>query len=206
MKNKAGERTLLTSLILSSPGPLVVGAGLLVGKSSTQLADFVRRSAELVAIVVSWFIYRKTEELSDPVRKARLERTANVCVGLAMCCGGAAMILVAYLDTSTDKGNVIPGLVIALLGVITNGWFWFRYRQLARAEANAILAVQSSLYRAKTLVDAAVTAALISIVISPVSVFSYYMDLAGSAVVAIYLMVSGALILAGRKTSAAKEV
>ena len=46
---KSGEKTLLWSVIMSSPGPLVVGLGLLSGRSSTQIADFVRRSAEPVS-------------------------------------------------------------------------------------------------------------------------------------------------------------
>lgn len=56
MKGQSGERTLLASVLLSSPGPIVVGAGLLIGRSSTQLADFIRRTAELAAIVVSWAV------------------------------------------------------------------------------------------------------------------------------------------------------
>ena len=44
-----GQRTLLAAMLLSLPGPLVLGAGLLLGRSSTQLADFIRRTAELGA-------------------------------------------------------------------------------------------------------------------------------------------------------------
>ena len=54
---KSGAKTLLMSIIMSSPGPLVVGLGLIAGRSSTQLADFVRRSAELVAIIMSFVVY-----------------------------------------------------------------------------------------------------------------------------------------------------
>ena len=99
MKNKSGERTLLASVALSSPGPVVVGIGLFLGKSSTQLADFIRRSAELIAIIVSWAVYRithKRTEYSDNHR-LRLERIANYCVGIAMCLSGMAMLLVALL-------------------------------------------------------------------------------------------------------------
>ena len=46
---KSGSRTFLMSVLMSSPGPLVVGLGLLAGRSSTQIADFVRRSSELLA-------------------------------------------------------------------------------------------------------------------------------------------------------------
>lgn len=193
VQRKSGKNTLLASVVLSSPGPIVLGAGLMVGRSSTQLADFVRRTAELAAIIVSWVIFRMTSKdgEQDAKRKARLESIANLCVGLAMCFGGGAMAIIALLSENTEKGNVIPGLVIAVLGVITNSWFWFRYRALDKASPNAILAVQSKLYRAKSLVDICVTAALATVAISPASAAAYYMDIAGSAAVAVYLLVNG---------------
>lgn len=64
---KSGERTLLASILLSSPGPLVLGTALFFGRSSTQIADFVRRTSELAAIFVSWIVFRrirKEEEIS----------------------------------------------------------------------------------------------------------------------------------------------
>ena len=56
-RNASGSRTFLWSVIMSSPGPLVVGLGLIAGRSSTQIADFVRRSAELLAIIMSFIVY-----------------------------------------------------------------------------------------------------------------------------------------------------
>ena len=199
MKKASGERTLLASVLLSAPGPLVVGIGLLLGRSSTQLADFVRRTAELVAILVSWLMFRalSREQPRDGLRKEKLERAASLGVGLAMCLGGAAMALLAFLSQSGDKGNVVPGLVIAILGVVTNSWFWFRYKKLDRKDPSAILEVQSRLYRAKSLVDLCVTAALLSVALFPGSQGAYLMDTAGSLVVAVYLVISGAGILRG---------
>lgn len=207
MKQKSGERTLLASVIMSSPGPIVVGIGLLVGRSSTQLADFIRRTAELVAIILSWAVYSVTHKDAevDTERKLRLERIANLCVGSAMCLSGMTMLLVAFLSDGGEKGNVIPGLVIAILGVTTNSWFWLRYRKLDRANPNAILAVQSKLYRAKSLVDACVTIALSTVAVSPASVAAHYMDVAGSVVVAVYLMVNGAITIFGRNGRHAGE-
>ncbi|MGI6238153.1 MAG: cation transporter [Christensenellales bacterium] len=203
MKRKSGARTLLASVILSAPGPIVVGAGLLVGRSTTQLADFLRRTAELVAIIVSFAIYRVTHggARADAARKARLERIANRAVGAAMCLGGAAMLIVALFVGGGEKGNVIPGLVIAVLGVITNSWFWIRYRALDRAEADAILAAQARLYRAKALVDGCVTTALLAVAIAPDSAAARYMDIAGTAIVALYLFVSGLRVGIGAKES-----
>lgn len=199
-KQNSGSRTLLASVILSSPGPLVLGLGLLVGRSSTQLADFVRRTAELAAIIVSWLIYGITnkDESLDEGRKARLERIANLSVGAAMCLSGAVMILITFLSDHSEKGNVIPGLVIAVLGVITNTWFWIKYRKLNNTDPNAILAVQSRLYRSKSLVDACVTIALATVAVFPESTAAVYMDVAGSLVVAVYLIVNGVITLRGK--------
>lgn len=197
MKRGNGEKTLLASVLLSSPGPIVVGAGLFLGRSSTQLADFIRRTAELAAILVSWVVFRlihKGVEL-DAARKFRLERTANLCVGAAMCLSGAAMALIALFSDAAEKGNVIPGLVIAVLGVTTNTWFWLRYRMLNREKPDVILAAQARLYRAKSLVDACVTAALAVVAIMPGTPAARIMDLGGSIIVAVYLIASGIITI-----------
>ncbi|MBO5664525.1 MAG: hypothetical protein J6R95_07085, partial [Bacteroidales bacterium] len=56
----------LMSVLMSAPGPLVVGLGLLAGRSATQLADFIRRSAELLAILVAYITYQL--KLADLMR------------------------------------------------------------------------------------------------------------------------------------------
>ena len=116
MKEKrSGSRTLLWSVIMSAPGPLVVGLGLLVGRSSTQIADFVRRSAELLAIIMEFVTYRLTGgEERSAAEKERLERISNLFVGAMMCLGGSIMLVLAFVSDNGDKGNVIPGLTIAL--------------------------------------------------------------------------------------------
>ena len=200
MKQKSGERTLLASVLLSSPGPIVMGVSLYFGRSSTQLADFIRRTAELVAIIASWIVYRilhkrsETEAANcelDSIHKNKLERIANLFVGAAMCLSGLVMIFIALFSSGNEKGNVIPGLVIAVLGVITNSWFWLRYSKLNREKPNVILAAQSKLYFAKSLVDTCVTIALIFVAVAPASQATLYVDLGGSIVVAIYLIING---------------
>ena len=192
-EKKSGTRTLLWSVLMSSPGPLVVGLGLLSGRSSTQIADFVRRSAELLAIIMSFVIYKITtkDEVCDEEKKQRLERGANIFVGAMMCVGGTLMLLLALTSENEDKGNVIQGLVIAVLGVIANSIFWHKYTCLNKAEPNAILKIQARLYRAKTLVDGCVTIALLSVVIAPAMQISYWLDFAGSIIVSVYLIWCG---------------
>ena len=178
---------------MSAPGPLVVGLGLMAGRSSTQLADFVRRSSELLAIIMAYVTYRLTtrDGQTDLVKKVRLERISNLFVGAMMCLGGSIMLVLAFAAENSDKGNVIPALVIALLGVVANTIFWRRYTRLNAESPNAILAVQARLYRAKSLVDGCVTAALLSVLCLPGTSFSHYLDLVGTAVVAVYLVYCG---------------
>ena len=193
-KKKSGVKTLLWSVIMSAPGPLVVGLGLIAGRSSTQIADFVRRSAELLAIIMSFVVYTMTQKdgVCDEVRKRKMERRSNIFVGSMMCLAGAIMAVLAFAINNEDKGNVIPGLVIAVLGVIANSIFWVKYTRINKAEPNAILAVQARLYRAKSLVDMSVTVALAAVLINPTSAVSYWLDLIGSLIVALYLIWCGA--------------
>jgi len=170
-----------------------VGLGLLSGRSATQIADFFRRSSELLAILMAYVVYKITvrDDRCDEARKARLERVSNLFVGAMMCIGGSIMLVLAFFSENTNKGNVIPGLTIAVLGVIANTIFWRKYTKLNKAEPNAILAVQARLYRAKSLVDSCVTVALLSVAMFPQSPASYYLDLIGSIIVAVYLIFCG---------------
>lgn len=191
MKPRSGSRTMLLSVLMSAPGPLVVGLGLMAGKSSTQLADFIRRSSELVALIAAFVIYQITADDPQPERKARLERRSNLFVGAVMCLSGGAMLFITLFSPSADKGNVAPGLIIALLGVIANTLFWLRYAKLSRQTGSSILAVQSRLYRAKALVDICVTTALTCVSLFPGSAAAGWLDAAGSTVVALYLIGCG---------------
>ena len=190
---KSSKNTLLMSVVMSAPGPLIIGLGLLVGQSSTQIADFVRRSAELMGIIMAYVVYLITtrDGVCDTERKERLERLSNIFVGAMMCLGGSLMLMLAFTSDNTDKGNVIPGLVIALLGVVANTLFWRKYSKLNKAEPNAIIAVQARLYRAKSLVDRCVPVALLSVALFPTSQVSFYLDFIGSVIVAVYLVWCG---------------
>ena len=189
----SGSRTLLLSVLLSAPGPLVVGLGLLVGRSSTQMADFVRRSAELLAVVMSFVAYKLTSRgsVGSEQKKAAVERRSNAFVGAMMCLGGVFMMALAFMADNSSKGNVIPGLTIAVMGVIANTLFWRKYTRLNKKEPNAILAVQARLYGAKSLVDSCVTAALLSVALLPGSAVAAVLDFAGSLIVAGYLIWCG---------------
>ena len=189
------EKTLLTALLLSTPGPLVTGLAAISSHSTTQLADFIRRSVELVALFISWWVFRQLQrktELSQ-AEQSRFEHAAGLSVAVTMICSGIVMLLVAISRISVFEpgGKVIPGLIIAVLGLITNGWFWRRYTILTREQYSSVIAAQQKLYRAKASVDLCVVIALAAVVMAPTHPLTRYVDLLGSIAVAGYLIWSG---------------
>jgi divalent metal cation (Fe/Co/Zn/Cd) transporter len=189
------EKTLLTALLLSAPGPLVTGLATFSSRSTTQLADFIRRDMELVALFLSWWVFRQLQRNTalSKAEQSRLERTAGLSVAGTMLCSGLVMAIIALsrLSVFAPGGKVISGLIIAILGLITNGAFWWRYTVLTREQYSSVIAAQQKLYRAKASVDLCVVTALTAVVVAPAHPATRYVDVLGSIVVAGYLLWSG---------------
>ena len=198
-EKKSGYRTLLVSVLMSSYGPVILGLGLRVGHSSTQIADFTRRTAELLVLVVALIVYAVTNKRQGmtETQKRTLERKGNLFTGIIMCISGLSMLLLSVLSTDADKGNVIPALVI--LGVVANSIFWRKYTSLYRKQGNAILGVQARLYGAKTAVDICVVIALAAVLIFPGTKASLWLDRIGSVLVALYMIRCGILTIMEQK-------
>ncbi|MEW5921676.1 MAG: cation transporter [Bacillota bacterium] len=189
------EKTLMVALLLSMWAPLATGIAVVLSRSTTQLADFIRRSVELVALFVSWWVFRhlqRKEELG-PEEKAALERIAGLCVAAALCCSGIVMLVLALsrLSTFQPGGNVYLGIGIAGLGLITNAWFWRRYTLLTNEHYSTVIDTQRQLYRAKAFVDLCVIVALAAVAVNPIHPVTRYIDVLGSVAVSFYLLWSG---------------
>lgn len=189
------EKTLLTALMLSAPGPLVTGIAVLSSHSTTQLADFIRRFVELTALFISSWVFRKIYRNADldMADQIKLERAAGLSVAGAMVCSGIVMLIVAVsrFNTFEPGGNVYFGLSIAILGLLTNAFFWWRYTVLTSEQYSSVIASQRDLYRAKAFVDFCVVAALAAVAIAPGHPATQYVDVLGSVIVAIYLLWNG---------------
>ena len=192
-EKKSGFRTLLISVLMSSYGPIILGLGLRVGHSSTQISDFTRRTAELLALIAALVVYTITNKRGDmdAAQKDALERKGNTFTGTIMCISGLSMLVISFIPTDNDKGNVIPALLIAFLGVVANTIFWRRYTSLYRKDGNAILGVQARLYGAKSTVDSCVTLALATVFLFPGTKASYWVDCVGSVLVSLYMLRCG---------------
>ena len=182
---------------MSSYGPVILGLGLRVGHSSTQIADFTRRTAELLALIVALIIYAVTNKRKGmaEMQKLALERRGNLFTGVIMCISGLSMLLLSIFSSDADKGNVVPALIIAFLGVVANAIFWRRYTSLYRKQGNAILGVQARLYGAKTAVDVCVVIALAAVLVFPGTKASFWLDRIGSLLVAVYMVRCGIMTI-----------
>ncbi len=194
---RSGRKTLIMSIIMSSPGPLVVGLSLINGNSTTQLADFLRRTIEFLAIVLAFIVFCLTsnEETIDIERKARLEKYSNIFVSISMVISGIIMLVLGVFNQNQDKGNLIPSMIIALLGLSSNCIFWFKYRKMAKMTGDELFKTQTSLYGGKIFVDLSVFTSLTVVLFSKNHTLSYYFDLVGTMCVAIYLIYSGIKML-----------
>jgi divalent metal cation (Fe/Co/Zn/Cd) transporter len=196
------EKTLLAALLLSLWAPLATGLAVVLSRSTTQLADFIRRSVELIALFISWWVFRYLERkgVLNPQSKARLEKMAGLSVAATMVCSGVILLIVALsrLAYFEPGGNVYPGLAIALLGLATNTWFWRRYTRLTREQYSSIIDNQRQLYRAKAFVDLMVLGALTAVAVNPTHIWTRYIDVIGSLAVVGYLVWSG--LRSGRTT------
>jgi divalent metal cation (Fe/Co/Zn/Cd) transporter len=187
------EKTLRAAVLLSSFAPLTTGIAVILSTSTTQIADFIRRTVELLALLVSWLVYRylqRREGLIEEAERKRVERIAQLSVSTALGISGVVMLFLAASRISDFQpgGNVSLGLTIASLGLLTNGWFWRRYARMTREHYNTVIASQVGLYRAKSMVDLCVIAALGAVAINPLHPATRWIDLLGSAAVALYLL------------------
>jgi divalent metal cation (Fe/Co/Zn/Cd) transporter len=199
------ERTLLAALLLSLWGPLATGIAVVLSHSTTQLADFVRRTVELVALAVAWAVFRHLRAAGTltPERRARLERSVSLAVAAALLVSGTVLVLLAAgrVRAFEPGGDVRLGLLIALLGLVVNTWFWRRYGALEREVPNALIGSQRRLYRAKVAVDACVIAALGTVLVAPQQPLAAIVDVGGSLAVAAYLLWSAHRTFMGRAAS-----
>jgi divalent metal cation (Fe/Co/Zn/Cd) transporter len=189
------ERTLLAALLLSAWAPLATGYAAFVNRSATQIADLVRRSVELLALALAWGTFRRLrrDQGTSTGERQRLECMVRRATGGAMVVSGLAILVVAVVRTGAEAkpGVAWPGLTIASLGLLTNGYFWLRYRRLVRERHDAVIASQQRLYAAKTLTDLGVLLSLGAAAVLGSTLAGRAIDLAGSAVVAAYLLWSG---------------
>ena len=186
------QKTLLASLLLSLWAPLATGIAVIMSRSVTQIADFIRRTVELFVLLLSWLVFRyltRDEGVPEETKK-KWESIVNLSVAVALGISGLIMLFLAFfrLQSFRPGGNVSLGLTIAVLGLIVNLWFWQRYSVLGREASDPIINAQRQLYLAKVFVDLCVISALSAVAFMPAHAVTRHIDILGSVAVALYLL------------------
>jgi len=191
--NREKERTLRAAWMISLAAPVTTLAAFILGGAAVQLADFLRRSSELVGLFFAWWTFRRTGGKSSAEGiTCRLEHITSLVIAAAMI---LSFLLIAYstvqrLLDPQPLGMITPGLVIPIGGIAVNGWFWRRGSRLARRESSPVIESQWRLCRAKTVLDVCVLLTLVLTILMQELPASRYIDTVGSGIIGIFLLVS----------------
>lgn len=192
---KENTGTMKKALVIGVLSSVTTGISAVVGGTMTLYADFCRRFLEFLATLVSFFTYRwigKRPKLSSEIQK-KIQKRACVVTGAAMVCSSILLAFVSITGFSVEpyNGNVIPGFIIAILGVILNGYFFVSYKRSLAKQFDPIIHSQYMMYRAKTGVDSCVVLTLGCILFIPKWEFLPWLDLGCTLIVACCLLVEG---------------
>ncbi len=192
--NQDRERTLLYSCLLSGWAPLTTGYAALLGKSILLFGDFLRRTGELIGLLLAWHTARRINQgkIQDSKQVQAAENRSSFIVALIMLFS-SLIIGVASIQRFVNPQkttNIFLGLFVAISGFLVNGYFFLRYTKLNNLKPGPILNSQRRLYYAKMFTDLAI---LITLILSRTlpAPFSLYMDPIGSVGITILLFVSG---------------
>ena len=180
-------KTLSLSVFFSSFGPFITFYALFQTTSSTQLADFIRRTVELVVLILALVVFKSNN-------KTRLKSLYEYAVGGVLMISGVIIVGLSVRDgfrQALPEGTIWFGLAVAFLGIFFNGYFWLKYKAYNQEESSSVMAKQSKLYQAKTLVDVSVVLGLFSVFLFSGERLGFYLDTAMAFVVGLYLIVRG---------------
>ena len=195
------ERTLRSAWLISLTAPVATAIAFTLGGTTVQLADFFRRSAELLGLFAPWWVLRRIQSTTapslEPEAVRQMEHRAALGVGVVMVLS-ATFIIVSALLRLTDPpptGLVAPGLVVPLGGMAVNGWFWRRGSLLARQRPTPLVESQWRLCRAKAILDGVVFITLLTALLPAAADLAHYVDAAGALGIAVFLLISAARII-----------
>ncbi|MFU8786648.1 MAG: cation transporter [Candidatus Izemoplasmataceae bacterium] len=193
MKNSR-QRTLWLSVIFSAFGPFVLIIALTMNTSTTQFADFIRRTTELFVLVLALWTYKKLENSGNQAKDNRYKYMIYLASGIVLWLSSmilSYLLIQNLMHPVYPEGNVIIGLSVAGLGIIFNGYFAVRYTLFNKETPHAVMDTQGKLYQAKTIVDVNVFIALFSVLLFSNIETRYWIDNIGTMIIIGYLFYRG---------------
>ena len=192
------ETTLQRAWILSLLGLVAVSFAYYVGESNTIHADFLRRGVEFLSLLGSWIVFLiiSKKSLSSSAGK-KLESFSSIFIALVMFISFIFISYNAYKEfiEPSETGWLLPGIIVALVALVNNSYFWRKYNKIVKEESTQIIESQRRLYRSKALGDIVVFLTLISTVLLGAYDWHQYIDPAGSVLIALFILFSALKIL-----------
>lgn len=193
---KKRERTLFLSWTLSAWAPFAIGYSFFLSGAATLFADWFRKTIELLALFLSWFIYRKIISTKKPKKEIyieKLEKKSSLIVALSMLLSFFVITLNSILqiiNPNSGKGDNRLGLLFAIMGSIVNCFFWIRNYSFTKEKKSQLFEAQWKLYRLKTILDFNVIIVLSAGFYIRNQIYISLIDLIGSLFIALFLLIS----------------
>ncbi|OGI02402.1 MAG: hypothetical protein A2X42_09630 [Candidatus Margulisbacteria bacterium GWF2_38_17] len=168
---------------------------LYLGRSTTQLADLIRKSCETLAVFLSWLTFRKSSEETNQSYNygyGKLENLASLIVAEVIIISFFVIVYNAMtrMQNPSPVGNLWFGFLLAINDFALNSWFWNQNYKLAQQTYTPIMESQWRLYRIKTIINGCVILILGLTMLFKTYAWSLFIDPVGSLLVAIYLPIS----------------
>ncbi len=195
---KERERALFLSL-LAAIAPVVpkLVASVFSG-SVTLYASTLKTVNEAVATLVAWLIARKMAR-GDPgiydYGMGKLENIARVLTGGLMLVSIVILVVAALyrilFPALLGTGGVLAGIVILVVIIATNIYFWMRNYRIAVREPSPLMDSQWRLFRMKAFANIVVLVTLVIATLCSGYPWAVYIDPIGSFFVIALLLQSG---------------
>lgn len=194
------ERSVRTAWIMGIFSVIPDIIATIMSGSVAMLTDVFRTGTDTLASFLSWWTLRKmahgkTREYNYGYGK--MENLASLAVAAAMTLSFLIVIISAVerFHRPEPMKNITFGVVFISIAGLVNAWCWMRNRRLARRERSAIMESQWRLFRAKTIINGCILAALISGKLLNEYHWSVYIDPITSLLLASFLLFSSYQII-----------
>jgi ferrous-iron efflux pump FieF len=193
-------RLLTWSLIGTFLGLLPTAYAVLISNSVVLIADLLRCAADFLAILFSWLIIQKISR-AELARYnygfGKFEHLATVAVSGALLVTAiiSAIVGVKRFVSPELLENIGFGLLLAILSVGANIFFWVKSYLLDLKAPSPITDSQSRLFRAKTFAASVVAISLGSALLFDHQSWTVYVDPTGSLILAGFMLHSAISML-----------
>lgn len=191
------ESATRTAVIVGATDSVVCLATVLAADSTLLLADFLKTTLELVAVVLAWLALRRLSRGGEQHHDYGLGKLENLSsLAIAVLMGGVFIVI----GVEAVKGLIEPapvsgiGVTLTLVTEVlyggANAWLWWRSRAAARAEASPLMAAQAKLFLSKLGGNVFIWVSLVLSLSLTQAPWSVYIDPIASLVIATGILVA----------------